>query len=130
MTTKNVGRTAKTGLAKAPTGIQGLDELTRGGLPRGRPTLVKKLPLTLREDGLVTYCNAQMARMLGTPHQGLLGKRFQAFLASASLPLFKALLRQCHQAAAAKSPSRPPTAQRCQQCWRSDLKRNETHYRD
>ena len=27
-------------LPKAPTGIQGLDELTRGGLPRGRPTLV------------------------------------------------------------------------------------------
>jgi len=28
------------GLAKAPTGIQGLDEITGGGLPRGRPTLV------------------------------------------------------------------------------------------
>ena len=27
-------------LAKSPTGIQGLDELTGGGLPRGRPTLV------------------------------------------------------------------------------------------
>ncbi len=27
-------------LEKAPTGIKGLDELTRGGLPRGRPTLV------------------------------------------------------------------------------------------
>lgn len=27
-------------LPKAPTGIQGLDELTRGGLPQGRPTLV------------------------------------------------------------------------------------------
>src|SRR5512141_2126304 len=27
-------------LPKAPTGIQGLDELTHGGLPRGRPTLV------------------------------------------------------------------------------------------
>jgi circadian clock protein KaiC len=27
-------------LAKAPTGIQGLDEITRGGLPAGRPTLV------------------------------------------------------------------------------------------
>ena len=27
-------------LPKAPTGIQGLDELTGGGLPRGRPTLV------------------------------------------------------------------------------------------
>ena len=27
-------------LAKAPTGIRGLDEITRGGLPKGRPTLV------------------------------------------------------------------------------------------
>jgi circadian clock protein KaiC len=28
------------GLPKCPTGIQGLDEVTDGGLPRGRPTLV------------------------------------------------------------------------------------------
>jgi len=28
------------GLQKAPTGIKGLDEVTLGGLPRGRPTLV------------------------------------------------------------------------------------------
>src|SRR5436305_1288176 len=27
-------------LPKAPTGIQGFDEITGGGLPRGRPTLV------------------------------------------------------------------------------------------
>src|SRR5579863_7188715 len=27
-------------LPKAPTGIQGLDDVTGGGLPRGRPTLV------------------------------------------------------------------------------------------
>src|SRR5262245_7464429 len=27
-------------LAKAPTGIRGFDEVTSGGLPRGRPTLV------------------------------------------------------------------------------------------
>src|SRR6202163_2143590 len=27
-------------LSKAPTGIQGLDEITGGGLPQGRPTLV------------------------------------------------------------------------------------------
>ena len=27
-------------LAKAPTGISGLDEVTEGGVPRGRPTLV------------------------------------------------------------------------------------------
>jgi circadian clock protein KaiC len=28
------------GLAKCPTGISGLDDITEGGLPRGRPTLV------------------------------------------------------------------------------------------
>jgi circadian clock protein KaiC len=28
------------GLPKCPTGIRGLDEITLGGLPRGRPTLV------------------------------------------------------------------------------------------
>ena len=26
-------------LEKCPTGIRGLDDITRGGLPRGRPTL-------------------------------------------------------------------------------------------
>ena len=31
---------ARTPLAKTPTGIQGLDEVTLGGLPKGRPTLV------------------------------------------------------------------------------------------
>ena len=32
--------TNQASLPKAPTGIQGLDEITRGGLPRGRPTLI------------------------------------------------------------------------------------------
>ena len=27
-------------LEKCPTGIRGLDEITKGGLPRGRPTLI------------------------------------------------------------------------------------------
>jgi circadian clock protein KaiC len=31
---------ARPQLPKAPTGIQGLDEITGGGLPKGRPTLV------------------------------------------------------------------------------------------
>lgn len=31
---------SKTTLPKCPTGIHGLDEITGGGLPRGRPTLV------------------------------------------------------------------------------------------
>ena len=29
-----------TGASKCPTGIAGLDEITAGGLPRGRPTLI------------------------------------------------------------------------------------------
>ena len=36
----NGRRPARRPLAKAPTGIAGLDEITNGGLPRGRPTLV------------------------------------------------------------------------------------------
>src|SRR6266480_3787623 len=37
---RNGSRPAARPLAKAPTGIPGLDEITNGGLPRGRPTLV------------------------------------------------------------------------------------------
>src|SRR5512139_2293427 len=33
-------RKAPAGVEKCPTGIRGLDEITGGGLPRGRPTLV------------------------------------------------------------------------------------------
>jgi circadian clock protein KaiC len=33
-------RAGEQAIAKAPTGISGFDEITRGGLPRGRPTLV------------------------------------------------------------------------------------------
>ncbi|HXT57430.1 MAG TPA: circadian clock protein KaiC [Pirellulales bacterium] len=41
MSSAKSGLTAdKPPLAKAPTGIQGLDEVTGGGLPKGRPTLV------------------------------------------------------------------------------------------
>jgi circadian clock protein KaiC len=38
--TGNGNRPAGHPLPKAPTGIPGLDEITNGGLPRGRPTLV------------------------------------------------------------------------------------------
>src|SRR5579871_4513393 len=41
MNLQNGGQSVATpSLPKAPTGIQGLDEVTGGGLPRGRPTLV------------------------------------------------------------------------------------------
>lgn len=33
-------KVAPPGLAKTPTGIAGLDEITEGGLPKGRPTLI------------------------------------------------------------------------------------------
>ncbi|HSF57105.1 MAG TPA: circadian clock protein KaiC [Candidatus Binatia bacterium] len=36
----NNGRSRATTLAKTPTGIPGLDEITFGGLPKGRPTLI------------------------------------------------------------------------------------------
>ena len=38
--TQHTPPSAIRGLAKCPTGVQGLDEITGGGLPRGRPTLV------------------------------------------------------------------------------------------
>src|SRR5215471_5074308 len=38
--TTNDRPTPLPGLTKCPTGIEGLDEITQGGLPRGRPTLV------------------------------------------------------------------------------------------
>ena len=37
---ENSHKTATPSLLKCPTGIAGLDEVTRGGLPKGRPTLV------------------------------------------------------------------------------------------
>ncbi|HEY9853939.1 MAG TPA: circadian clock protein KaiC [Leptolyngbyaceae cyanobacterium] len=36
----DIEKPANTQLPKCPTGIQGLDEITYGGLPKGRPTLV------------------------------------------------------------------------------------------
>ncbi len=49
--------------AKTPTGIRGLDEITRGGLPKGRPTLVcggpgsgkTLLALTFLVNGIVQF---------------------------------------------------------------------------
>src|SRR3954468_15337285 len=40
MTSENNPAGAARALPKCPTGIAGLDEVTGGGLPRGRPTLV------------------------------------------------------------------------------------------
>ena len=40
MSTRTPRRRASGGLKKCPTGISGLDQITEGGLPRGRPTLV------------------------------------------------------------------------------------------
>ncbi|KON48088.1 hypothetical protein AL013_04900 [Mariprofundus ferrooxydans] len=37
-----------TGLKKCPTGINGLDEVTLGGLPQGRPIIIRQLPGPLK----------------------------------------------------------------------------------
>ncbi|MGE5296166.1 MAG: ATPase domain-containing protein, partial [Solirubrobacterales bacterium] len=36
----SLGEKESVGIEKCPTGIRGLDEITFGGLPRGRPTLI------------------------------------------------------------------------------------------
>src|SRR5579864_6729800 len=38
--TSQVKPALRNGIAKCPTGVFGLDEITEGGLPKGRPTLV------------------------------------------------------------------------------------------
>src|SRR3982074_2248333 len=38
--TRKKSSTKKITLAKTPTGIVGVDEITGGGIPRGRPTLI------------------------------------------------------------------------------------------
>lgn len=48
--------------------------------------------VTLRKDGTILYCNKQIARMLETTPQGLLGKEFGNFVTAASYPLFKAIV--------------------------------------
>ncbi|MFY9646174.1 MAG: circadian clock protein KaiC [Terriglobales bacterium] len=40
MSTKKAKVTSKSGIQKCPTGIEGLDQITEGGLPKGRPTLL------------------------------------------------------------------------------------------
>jgi PAS domain S-box-containing protein len=47
--------------------------------------------VTLSDDGVIVYGNKQIARLLGTTPQGLLGRPFRDFLAPASVPLFEAL---------------------------------------
>jgi circadian clock protein KaiC len=37
---KKSGSMVQSELPKAPTGIEGFDDITKGGLPRGRPTLI------------------------------------------------------------------------------------------
>lgn len=46
--------------------------------------------VTLSNDGVILYCNKQIARMLDTSHQHLLGRPFRDFLAPTSLPRFEA----------------------------------------
>jgi PAS domain S-box-containing protein len=50
--------------------------------------------VTLTADGMVLYCNASFAGMLGMPLQHIIGSEVQRFVGAASQDLFAALLRQ------------------------------------
>ncbi|HET9227438.1 MAG TPA: ATP-binding protein [Thermoanaerobaculia bacterium] len=50
--------------------------------------------VTLTADGMVLYCNAGFAQMLGLPLQRIIGSEVQRFVVGSSLDLFAALLRQ------------------------------------
>jgi PAS domain S-box-containing protein len=47
--------------------------------------------VTLSDDGVIVYCNKQIARLLNASYQDLLGEPFRTFLAPQSVPLFEAL---------------------------------------
>ena len=50
--------------------------------------------VTLTAEGMVLYCNASFAQMLGLPIQRIIGHEVQRFIGAASHDLFAALLRQ------------------------------------
>jgi PAS domain S-box-containing protein len=50
--------------------------------------------VTLSPDGMVLYCNASFAGMLGMPLQHIIGSEVQRFVGASSQDLFAALLRQ------------------------------------
>lgn len=62
----DTGGTEKPALEKAPTGIKGLDDITAGGLPKGRPTLLcgsagcgkTLIAMTFLVNGAVAYGEA------------------------------------------------------------------------
>jgi PAS domain S-box-containing protein len=47
--------------------------------------------VTLSDDGIIVYCNKQIARLLDASHQDLLGRPFRNFLAPESVSLFESL---------------------------------------
>jgi two-component system CheB/CheR fusion protein len=50
--------------------------------------------VTLTLEGVMLYCNAAFAEMLGAPLQSIIGSEVQRFVSAASRDLFQALLRQ------------------------------------
>ena len=69
--------------------------------------------VTLRDDGIIMYCNKQIARMLRTSHQTLLGVSFRNFVAAESLPVFDSLWqRSRNEPSRGEVPIRPSMAAR------------------
>ncbi|MDD4470950.1 MAG: PAS domain-containing protein, partial [Methanoculleus sp.] len=47
---------------------------------------------TLSTDGTILYCNESFARLLGMPHQSLMGEPIHAFIAPASAESFRRMM--------------------------------------
>jgi PAS domain S-box-containing protein len=53
--------------------------------------------VTLQDDCVITYCNKQIAQMLRTSHQSLLGASFREYLSTESRPVFEMLWQHSHK---------------------------------
>jgi PAS domain S-box-containing protein len=106
------------GISKSPTGIEGFDDLTFGGLPTGRPSLIcgsagcgKTLfastflihgareygepgAAALDGAGRVLYANGTLTRLLGLPLDRLQGNPLRDFLDAESAARIEKLLGQ------------------------------------
>jgi PAS domain S-box-containing protein len=56
--------------------------------------------VTLADDGSVLYCNRRLARMLGVPHERLVGQRLQPFVCPEDAAAFDRLLDEAKHAGA------------------------------
>ena len=73
--------TTLTRLPKSTTGIEGLDEITEGGLPRGRPTLISG-SASLTEQKRSEEASEQLAAIVQSSEDAIIGKTLEGIILS------------------------------------------------